>query len=123
MPKRGNAEARQINPGDVGIWATCAMKKEAPTVADLRDLFQGVRFYRRMVKCTTCFHKPGLIDRKYATKLYGDQAANGTDGGEEEDSDVVGDIEAEINKELSDIRKPAVKPIFTSVKLDTQCCK
>jgi hypothetical protein len=42
MPKRGNAEARQINPGDVGIWATCAMKKEAPTVADLRDLFQGV---------------------------------------------------------------------------------
>ena len=43
MPRRGNAEARQINPGDVGIWATCAMKKEAPTVADLRDLFQGVR--------------------------------------------------------------------------------
>lgn len=42
MPRRGNAEARQINPGDVGIWATCAMKKEAPTVADLRDLFQGV---------------------------------------------------------------------------------
>ena len=46
MPKRGNAEARQINPGDVGIWATCAMKKEAPTVADLRDLFQGVSCVR-----------------------------------------------------------------------------
>lgn len=46
MPKRGSTEARQINPGDVGIWATCAMKKEAPTVADLRDLFSGVRSYR-----------------------------------------------------------------------------
>ncbi|KAJ4990749.1 THUMP domain-containing protein [Stagonosporopsis vannaccii] len=98
MPRRGNAEARQINPGDVGIWATCAMKKEAPTVADLRDLFQG-----------------------YAAKLYGEQAATGTTEADEDDSDVGGDIEAEINKELADIRKPAVKPLFTSVKLDTQC--
>ncbi|KAF3047200.1 hypothetical protein E8E11_002126 [Didymella keratinophila] len=96
MPRRANAEARQINPGDVGIWATCAMKKEAPTVADLRDLFQG-----------------------YATKLYGEQVANGTV--EEEDSDAGGDIEAEINKELADIRKPTVQPLFQSVKLDTQC--
>ncbi|KAF2630145.1 hypothetical protein BU25DRAFT_446944 [Macroventuria anomochaeta] len=98
MPRRGIAEARQINPGDVGIWATCAMKKEAPTVADLRDLFQG-----------------------YAMKLYGEQAANGT--AEDDDSNFSGDIEAEINKELAYIRKPAVKPLFTSVKLDTQCCK
>jgi hypothetical protein len=52
MPKRGNAEARQINPGDVGIWATCAMKKEAPTVADLRDLFQGVS----CVRCISIMH-------------------------------------------------------------------
>ncbi|KAH6637761.1 hypothetical protein C7974DRAFT_432618 [Boeremia exigua] len=96
MPKRGNAEARQINPGDVGIWATCAMKKEAPTVADLRDVFQG-----------------------YATKLYGDQA-DGT-AKDDEDSDAGGDIEAEIKKELAEIRKPTVKPLFTSVKLDTQC--
>lgn len=32
------------------------------------------------------------------------------------------DIEAEINQELADIRKPAGRPLFTSVKLDTQCC-
>lgn len=42
MPRKGNAEARAIQPGDVGIWATCAMKKEAKSVADLRDLFQEV---------------------------------------------------------------------------------
>lgn len=66
---------------------------------------------------------PELTDRKYATKLYGEQAANGTNDADEDDSDAGGDIEAEINKELADIRKPAVKPLFTSVKLDTQCCK
>jgi len=33
------------------------------------------------------------------------------------------DIEADIQKELDGIRKPTTKPLFTSVKLDTQCCK
>ncbi|KAF1929116.1 uncharacterized protein M421DRAFT_420339 [Didymella exigua CBS 183.55] len=60
-----------------------------------------------------------LTSLKYATKLYGEQTANGT--ADEEDSDAGGDIEAEINKELAEIRKPTVKPLFTSVKLDTQC--
>lgn len=55
--------------------------------------------------------------------MYGEQAANGTTNVDDDDSDVGGDIEAEINKELADIRKPAVKPLFTSVKLDTQCCE
>ncbi len=27
----------------MGIWATCAMKKEAKSIGDLRDLFQEVR--------------------------------------------------------------------------------
>jgi tRNA acetyltransferase TAN1 len=54
---------------------------------------------------------------QYATKLYGPQTAEGAI--ENEDSDDGGDIEAEIQKELADIRKPTVKPLFTSVKLDT----
>lgn len=33
---------RAIQAGDAGIWATCSMKKEAKSVADLRDLFQEV---------------------------------------------------------------------------------
>lgn len=44
MPRKDAAEARGIQPGDVGIWATCAMKKEGKSVADLRDLFQEVCF-------------------------------------------------------------------------------
>ena len=43
MPSKHTAEARSIQPGDVGIWATCAMKKEGKSVAELRDLFQDVR--------------------------------------------------------------------------------
>jgi tRNA acetyltransferase TAN1 len=53
--------------------------------------------------------------------VYGEQtngAAADEDSGDEEQ-----DIEAEINKELADIRKPSTKPLFTSVKLDTQCCR
>jgi len=42
MPRKDASEARAIQPGDVGIWATCAMKKEGKSVADLRDLFQEV---------------------------------------------------------------------------------
>jgi tRNA acetyltransferase TAN1 len=121
MPKRGNTEARQINPGDVGIWATCAMKKEAPTVADLRDLFSVVCSYQTRERAAVFGRKCQLIGSQYATKLYGEQIANGTV--EDDDSDAGGDIEAEINKELADIRKPTVKPLFQSVKLDTQCCK
>ncbi|KAJ4365867.1 hypothetical protein N0V83_008489 [Neocucurbitaria cava] len=94
MPRR-NLEHRAIQPGDTGIWATCAMKKEAKSIGDLRDLFQ-----------------------EYATKLYG--AANGIADDNDSDSDG-GDIEAEINKELADIRKPTTKPLFASIKLDTQC--
>ncbi|KAF2241975.1 THUMP domain-containing protein [Trematosphaeria pertusa] len=97
MPRKEAAEARSIQPGDTGIWATCAMKKEAPSVADLRDLFQ-----------------------EYASKMYEvSQTAGAAEGGESDEDG--GDIESEIQKEIEGIRKPAVDPLFTSVKLDTQC--
>jgi tRNA acetyltransferase TAN1 len=61
-------------------------------------------------------------DVQYASKLYGEELNSGA--AEDDDSDAEGgDIEAEIKKEVDDIRKPAVAPLFTSVKLDTQCCK
>ncbi|OAK99931.1 THUMP domain-containing protein [Phaeosphaeriaceae sp. SRC1lsM3a] len=97
LPRKGAADSRSIQPGDTGIWATCAMKKEAKTVSDLRDLF-GV----------------------HATKMYGDQETNGAKTDDASGSEEA-DIEAEINKELADIRKPVSKPLFTNAKLDTQC--
>ncbi|KAF1839803.1 hypothetical protein BDW02DRAFT_593668 [Decorospora gaudefroyi] len=95
--RRGGAESRAIQPGDAGIWATCAMKKEAKSVSDMRDLFQ-----------------------EYVAELYGTAGSSEMAADGDSDSDV-GDIEAEIKKELADIRKPSTKPLFTSLKLDTQC--
>lgn len=43
-PRKGVVDNRSIQPGDTGIWATCAMKKEAKTVSDLRDLFGEVSY-------------------------------------------------------------------------------
>ena len=52
MPRR-KVDPRAIQPGDMGIWATCAMKKEAKSIGDLRDLFQEVSLtgphYRSML--------------------------------------------------------------------------
>ena len=48
MGRRDVAENRAIRPGDAGIWATCAMKKEGKSVADLRDLFQEVSRLSRL---------------------------------------------------------------------------
>lgn len=97
MPRKEAAESRSIQPGDVGIWATCAMKKEGKSVSELRELFQ-----------------------EYASKIYG-VGLEGDAAGNDDSDEEVGDIEAEIKKEVSEIRKPSADPLFTSVKLDTQC--
>ncbi|KAF9731487.1 hypothetical protein PMIN06_000406 [Paraphaeosphaeria minitans] len=90
-------ENRGIQPGDTGIWVTCAMNKEAPTVFDLRQLFD-----------------------KYASQLYGDtQEAEAAEGENSGASDV--DIESEIKKEVEGIRKPNVDPLFKNIKLPGQC--
>jgi tRNA acetyltransferase TAN1 len=60
---------------------------------------------------------------QYAEKVYGPEQTNGAAADEGSGTEEEADIEAEINKEIADIRKPANKPLFTSVRLDTQCCK
>ncbi|KNG52626.1 thump domain-containing protein [Stemphylium lycopersici] len=92
VPRRDNSK-RAIQPGDAGIWATGPANENA-RYADERQ--------------------------QYATRLYGTTEATGTAGDDDSDSEG-GDIEAEISKELADIRKPTTMPLFISVKLDTQC--
>jgi len=52
---------------------------------------------------------------KYAQRLFGTTETSG----EEEPKD--GDVEAEIEEELKEIRNPKSEPLFTSIKLDTPC--
>ncbi|PVH97713.1 THUMP domain-containing protein [Periconia macrospinosa] len=97
MPRKAAVESRSIQPGEMGIWATCAMKKEAPSTTELRTLFE-----------------------EYASQLYEEDQISET--AETQDSDEEsGDIENEIKKEIEGIRKPATDPLFKSVHLSTAC--
>jgi len=91
---RGAVQAKVIQPGDSGIWATCNKGREGKCVGELRDLFTD-----------------------YAERLYGG------DAGDDEANAANGtvDIESEINAEVAGIRKPASVQLFTPVRLDVQC--
>jgi len=86
---------RDIEAGDVGIWATCNKGREGKCVAELKHLFT-----------------------EYAQKLYN---VHGNTKSTEKDADEDEDLDAEIEKELSSLRKPTSQPLFTSIRLDTQC--
>ncbi|TID13959.1 hypothetical protein E2P81_ATG07026 [Venturia nashicola] len=99
-PKQGykgggkSAYSRDIEPGDVGIWASCNKGKEGKCVAELKDLFQ-----------------------EYADRMY--VSENGmSDAAKDASEDDVG---AEIEKELQGLKKPQTEAPFSSIKLDTPC--
>ncbi|KAK4549186.1 hypothetical protein LTR36_007644 [Oleoguttula mirabilis] len=89
-------QAKAIQPGDSGIWATCNKGREAKCVGELRDLFA-----------------------EYAELLYGDALA--TEKGEDSAEDEPADIESEIRAEVAGIRKPTTVQLFTPVRVDVQC--
>ncbi|KAF2813961.1 uncharacterized protein BDZ99DRAFT_380305 [Mytilinidion resinicola] len=92
-PRKEGMSSRGIEPGDVGIWVTCDMKKQSKCAAECRDLFE-----------------------EYAAKLYEAAAA---ESGDAEDGEA--DIEAEIQQELEAIRKPSAEPLFTQIRIETEC--
>ncbi|TKA32149.1 hypothetical protein B0A50_01397 [Salinomyces thailandicus] len=92
---RGAIQAKAIQPGDSGIWATCNKGREAKCVGELRDLFT-----------------------EYAEELYGDTAS---DSAGPDDAGDAFDIESEIQAEVAGIRKPASVQLFTPVRIDVQC--
>lgn len=61
---------------------------------------------------------------QYAQLLYKDElAAEAGAGASDDEGDGEINIEAEIQQELADIRKPQSKPLFWSIRLDVQCGK
>jgi len=98
---RGAVQAKAIQPGDSGIWATCNKGREGKCVGELRDFFT-----------------------EYAELLYGGEADQTPDkhldDAADDDQNAV-DIESEITAEVAGIRKPAAMQLFTPVRLDVQC--
>ncbi|KAF2835796.1 hypothetical protein M501DRAFT_941226, partial [Patellaria atrata CBS 101060] len=99
-PRKSGSEdptqSHSIEAGDVGIWATCNLKMEGKCVSELKDLFG-----------------------EYAQRLYRQDPTISAPEKKSPSPDV--DIEAEIKKELANIRKPSASPLFTSVRLNTPC--
>ncbi|RMX78562.1 hypothetical protein D0869_08993, partial [Hortaea werneckii] len=93
---RGAIQAKAIQPGDSGIWATCNKGREGKCVAELRDLFT-----------------------EYAEEMYGTVVAGTPD--DHDDADEPADIESEIQAEVAGIRKPTTAQLFTPVRVDVQC--
>ena len=91
--QRFSKKQQFIEPGDIGIWATCARGKEGKSTIDLRDLFDT-----------------------YASRIYPETAE--VEGDESQD-----DIEASISAEVSAIKsKPEdTNSLFLPIKLDTPC--
>ncbi|EFX00822.1 thump domain containing protein [Grosmannia clavigera kw1407] len=108
-----NIQRGNVEPGDVGVWVTCARGMEGKAARELQLLFD-----------------------EYAEKLYGIQppddawsaAASGPDpegdgsaGGEEEP--VEEDIESLVQREIASLKSNASSPsrIFTPVRLNVEC--
>ncbi|KAL8650788.1 MAG: hypothetical protein Q9226_004993 [Calogaya cf. arnoldii] len=97
MPKKKSSSAPTINPGEAGIWATCDMHREGQCTQELKELLN-----------------------EYADLLYGDVSA--TNEAFKDDAELGNDdIEAEINKEMHDLRQPKQQALFVPVKIEVQC--
>ncbi|RMY22301.1 hypothetical protein D0867_02797 [Hortaea werneckii] len=93
---RGAIQAKAIQPGDSGIWATCNKGREGKCVAELRDLFT-----------------------EYAEDMYGTAVAGTPE--DHDEADEPADIESEIQAEVAGMRKPTTVQLFTPVRVDVQC--
>ncbi|KAI4141722.1 MAG: hypothetical protein L6R39_005213 [Caloplaca ligustica] len=95
LPKKNFSSAPSINPGDVGIWATCDMHKEGHCTVELKGFFDEF--------------------------IYG-QTATG-DAQVTENENFGDDIEAEIKNEVQSMQKSTSKQeaLFVPVKIDVQC--
>ncbi|KAG8529202.1 uncharacterized protein KY384_005837 [Bacidia gigantensis] len=109
-PQQQRSPPATIEPGDAGIWVTCAKGKEGKSTIEVRDLFEdyALRLYNHLGNTDA--------DTSEAPPLDDDDEGQGAD-----------DIEALLKGEIKDIKQSSVKSsskneaVFQTVKLDTQC--
>ncbi|MCJ1364167.1 hypothetical protein MMC16_003276 [Acarospora aff. strigata] len=100
-PRRGenrDTSGGLIEAGEAGIWATCARGREGKCTVELQDIFA-----------------------EYAEKLYGSLVDDETPKQGNGDDDDEEDIEAEIKREVADMRKPTKRALFHPIKIDSPC--
>ncbi|KAK1077553.1 hypothetical protein LTR33_007991 [Friedmanniomyces endolithicus] len=101
VPRRndhGGVQAKAIQPGDSGIWATCNKGREGKCVGELQNLFTD-----------------------YAEHLYGSTLDSSDSKGDGTEMPDAVDIESEIQAEVAGIRRPSAVELFTSIRLNVQC--
>ncbi|KAI9844917.1 MAG: hypothetical protein M1837_005203 [Sclerophora amabilis] len=84
-----------IEAGDSGIWATCDTGREGKCIGELRDLFD-----------------------RYAEVMYPQPSDEADEDGGDDDG---GDIEATVQKELAEMKKPKREKAFQPARLGVQC--
>ncbi|KAJ4412022.1 hypothetical protein N0V82_008901 [Gnomoniopsis sp. IMI 355080] len=94
----GQPKANAIEPGDLGIWVTCALHMKGKAAREMEMLFDH-----------------------YAEKFYGIKCGDDATDPSDEDE---GDIESAIQKEVGNLKdKDSYKPdrIFTEVRINQEC--
>lgn len=107
---RSQTSAATIEPGSMGILATCPRGKERKAEDELLALFEHVRARRSR-------YRYGLTDGQYIQELY--PAGALADSSNEEDSDR--DIEADIDRELRQMKVPDNRSLLRAIKIDIEC--
>ena len=113
-----------IEPGDTGIWATCARHMEGRAAGELRMLFDEVRWLLRPL-IAPCLDDTDSLAGQYALKLYGintQEDARAEDEDEDEGEDA--DIESSIRKEIGTLKAPkkdSTDQVFTEIRVKDDC--
>lgn len=118
MPKSeasSRPKANAIEPGDIGIWVTCALHMKGKAAREMELLFDDVGL--ALIWLVTSAHSPS----QYAEKFYGIKSAN--DAADKSDDDE-GDIESAIQKEVGNLKEkdPSKSDrVFTEVRINQEC--
>ncbi|MCJ1337118.1 hypothetical protein MMC09_002397 [Bachmanniomyces sp. S44760] len=123
VPKKSQSGSHHvpsnIEPGDSGIWATCAMHKEGKCTGELRDLFNEARLPQAS-KEDPFLGEAYLKPPQYAARCGLESTADEVlDRGQS--SMASEGIEADIAKELEGMRRPSTSDLFQAIRLDIKC--
>jgi tRNA acetyltransferase TAN1 len=88
-----------------GVWASCVKGKEKQTVGELCDLFESVR-------CMRLFLRYLSDHNQLSSELWPIEGRDQTEGHCASEDEDVGDLEAQVAREVAAIKRPRVEKRF-----------